>query len=42
MMDLIKSRSAGVALTGALALASIVLARIPLIERNGQIGRAHV
>ena len=35
MMDSIKSRSAGVALTGALALASIVLARIPLIERNG-------
>lgn len=35
MMDLIKSRSAGVALTGALALASIVLARIPVIERNG-------
>ena len=35
MMDSMKSRSAGVALTGALALASIVLARIPLIERNG-------
>jgi uncharacterized integral membrane protein (TIGR00698 family) len=35
MMDSIKSRSAGVALTGALALASIVLARIPVIERNG-------
>jgi len=35
MMDSIKSRSAGVALTGALALASIVLARLPLIERNG-------
>jgi len=35
MMDSVKSRSAGVALTGALALASIVLARIPFIERNG-------
>lgn len=35
MMDSIKSRSAGVALTGALALASIVLARIPFIDRNG-------
>src|ERR1700691_5935050 len=35
MMDSVKSRSAGVALTGALALTSIVLARIPFIERNG-------
>jgi uncharacterized integral membrane protein (TIGR00698 family) len=35
MMDSVKSRSAGVALIGALALASIVLARIPFIERNG-------
>ena len=35
MMDSVKSRSAGVALTAALALASIVLARIPFIERNG-------
>ena len=34
-MNSIKSRSAGVALTGALALASMVLARIPVIERNG-------
>src|ERR1700677_1838450 len=31
----IKSKGAGIALTGALALASIVLARLPLIERNG-------
>ena len=35
MMDSIKSRSAGVALTGVLAFASIELARIPLLERNG-------
>jgi uncharacterized integral membrane protein (TIGR00698 family) len=34
-IESIKSKGAGIALTGALALASILLARIPLIQRSG-------